>query len=183
MQKLFICRGNTVIDEYDASTSRFGIGIREDSCKTPPGIHRIKEKIGSGAPIGRIFKDREDTGVDWDGVSAEDNLILTRILRLEGLEAGINNGTGVDSFERYIYIHGTGKEELVGTPLSHGCIALRNQDIIQLFNVVSEEMLIYIDPPPIIIGENKCKNIHFVGIFGTGMSALAQYLRFQGIAV
>ena len=182
-QTLFVCEKDTIIEQYDASTSRFGNGIRENSFKTPPGVHRIKEKIGAGAPAGRIFKGRRDTGADWDLISIEDNLILTRILRLEGLEGGINKGTGVDSYERYIYIHGTNREDLVGTPLSHGCIALRNPDIIHLFDIVREGTLVYIDPPPIIIGENQCRSIHFTGIFGTGMSALAQYLRFQGIAV
>jgi UDP-N-acetylmuramate--alanine ligase len=182
-QTLFVCKNETIIARFDASTSRFGNGIRENSFKTPPGIHRIKEKIGVGAPPGRIFKECRDTGLDWDQVSNEDNLILTRILRLEGLEDGINRGAGVDSYGRFIYVHGTNREDLVGTPLSHGCLALRNQDMIRLFDSVDVGTLVYIDPPPVIIGENKCRSIHFTGIFGTGMSALAQYLRFQGIAV
>ncbi len=182
-QKLFICKKNIILKQYDASTSRFGNGIRENSFKTPPGVHRIKEKIGSGAPLRRILRERKDTGTDWDGQSIEDNLILTRILRLEGLEEGINKGPGVDSYERCIYIHGTNQEDLVGTPLSHGCIALRNQDIIGLFEIVGEGTIAYIDPPPMKIDEHLCRNVHFTGIFGTGMSALAQCLRFQGIAV
>ncbi|OPY66942.1 MAG: UDP-N-acetylmuramate--L-alanine ligase [Syntrophorhabdus sp. PtaU1.Bin002] len=182
-QKLFVCKKDAVIEQYDASTSRFGNGIRENSFKTPVGLHRVAEKIGSGAPLERIFKERRDTGIDWDHVSTEENLILTRILRLEGLEEGINKGTGVDSYERCIYIHGTNREDLVGTPLSHGCLALRNQDILRLFDMVKEGTLVYIDPPPIIVGRNRCGSIHFAGIFGTGMSALAQYLRFEGIAV
>jgi UDP-N-acetylmuramate--alanine ligase len=182
-QRLFVCRNMTVVATFDVSTSRFGAGIRENSFKTPLGIHRIKEKIGAGAPLGRIFKDRQDTGIDWDRVSSDDNLILTRILRLEGLEEGINRGAGVDSYERYIYIHGTGREDLVGAPLSQGCLAMRNQDMIDLFDMVEAGALVYIDPPPVVIGENRCRSIHFTGIFGAGMSALAQYLRFQGIAV
>ena len=182
-QTLLVCEKETIIERYDASTSRFGNGIRENSFKTPLGVHRIKEKIGSGAPVGRIFRERRDTGIDWDGVSTEDNLILTRILRLEGLEEGINKGAGVDSYERCIYIHGTNREDLVGTPLSHGCLALRNPDILRLFEIVREGTLVYIDPPPVIIGESRCRSVHFTGIFGSGMSALAQYLRFQGIAV
>ena len=182
-QKLFVCERESIIEQYDSSTSRFGTGIRENSCKTPPGVHRIKEKIGSGAPAGRIFKDRVDTGIDWDGSSAEENLILTRILRLEGLEEGINKGAGVDSYERYIYIHGTNREDLVGTPLSHGCLCLRNRDIIRLFESVKEGTVLYIEPPPLVIGDSPCRNVHFTGIFGSGMSALAQYLRFGGIEV
>jgi UDP-N-acetylmuramate--alanine ligase len=141
------------------------------------------EKFGAGAPAGRVFRDREDTGEEWDHSQSGDNLILTRILRMEGLEQGINKGPGVDSFERYIYIHGTGREDLIGTPLSHGCVCLRNLDIIRLFDKVRKGTLVYIDPPPIYINERPCRSIHFTGIFGSGMSALAQYLRFQGIAV
>ena len=125
-QTLLACMNNTIVERYDASTSRFGTGNRENSCKTPLGVHRIRQKIGDDAPAGRIFKDRIDTGIDWDHSQTGDNLILTRILRLEGLEEGINKGAGVDSYERYIYIHGTNREELIGTPLSHGCVALCN---------------------------------------------------------
>jgi UDP-N-acetylmuramate--alanine ligase len=182
-QALFLCVNETVVERYDASTSRFGSGNRENSFKTPLGVHRIKEKFGADAPAGRIFRDREDTGMDWDHSQTGDNLILTRILRLEGLEQGINKGEGVDSYERYIYIHGTGREDLIGTPLSHGCVCLRNQDIIRLFDRVKENTIVYIDPAAIVINQRPCRSVHFTGIFGSGMSALAQYLRFQGILV
>jgi UDP-N-acetylmuramate--alanine ligase len=182
-QTLLVCSNDAIVERYNASTSRFGIGNRENSLKTPPGIHRIREKYGAGAPRGRVFRDREDTGEDWDHKQNGDNLILTRILRLEGLEEGINKGAGVDSYERYIYIHGTGREDLIGTPLSHGCVVLRNHDVIRLFDIIKEGTLVYIDPPPIVINEHPCRTVHFTGIFGSGMSALAQYLRFQGIAV
>jgi UDP-N-acetylmuramate--alanine ligase len=182
-QTLLVCRNDTIVERYDASTSRFGNGNRENSLKTPLGLHRITEKFGHGAPAGRVFRDREDTGEDWDHSENGDNLILTRILRLEGIEEGINKGAGVDSYERYIYIHGTGREDLIGTPLSHGCVCLRNLDVIRLFDSVKEGTLVYIDPPPVVIGEHRCRSVHFTGIFGSGMSALAQYLRFQGIEV
>ena len=182
-QTILICTNETIIERYDCSTSRFGNGNRENSLKTPVGAHRIREKFGAGAPAGRIFTDREDTGLDWDHSHAGDNLILTRILRLEGLEDGINKGGGIDSYERYIYIHGTGREDLIGKPLSHGCVCLRNLDIMRLFDVVQEGTLVYIDAPALVIGEHRCHSVHFTGIFGSGMSALAQYLRFQGIAV
>jgi len=182
-QKLFLCEKEAVTGQYDSSTSRFGTGIRENSCKTPPGVHRIKQKIGAGAPERRIFKDRADTGIDWDGSSTEENLVLTRILRLEGLEEGINSGAGVDSYERYIYIHGTNREDLVGKPLSHGCLCLRNRDIMRLFEIVREGTVLCIEPPPLVVGGTSVRNVHFTGIFGSGMSALAQYLRFGGIEV
>ncbi len=182
-QTLFVCREDTIVERYDCSTSRFGNGNRENSLKTPLGIHRIREKFGAGAPPGRVFRDREDTGEDWDHKQNGDNLILTRILRLEGLEEGINKGAGVDSYERYIYIHGTGREDRIGTPLSHGCVCLRNLDVVRLFDTVTEGTIVYIEPPPIAVKERRCRGIHFAGIFGSGMSALAQYLRFQGIEV
>ena len=182
-QSLLVCANDTIVERYDASTSRFGNGNRENSLKTPLGVHRIREKFGSDAPAGRIFRDREDTGEDWDHSQTGDNLILTRILRLQGLEEGINKGGSVDSYERYIYIHGTGREDLIGTPLSHGCICLRNLDVIRLFEIVKEGTLVYIDPPPLLLNERPCRSVHFTGIFGSGMSALAQYLRFQGITV
>jgi UDP-N-acetylmuramate--alanine ligase len=182
-QALLVCANDTIIERYDASTSRFGNGNRENSLKTPLGLHRIKEKYGAGAPPGRVFRDREDTGEDWDHRQNGDNLILTRILRLEGLEEGINRGGSVDSYERYIYIHGTGREDRIGTPLSHGCVCLRNRDIIRLFDTVKEGTPVFIDPPAIVIHDRPCRSVHFTGIFGSGMSALAQYLRFQGIAV
>ncbi len=182
-QTLLVCANGKEVERFAASTSRFGTGTRENSLKTPVGMHRIREKIGAGAPPGRIFRDREDTGEDWDHGRSEDNLILTRILRLEGLEVGINRGQDVDSYERYIYIHGTGREDLIGTPLSHGCVCLRNHDVIRLFDMVGEGTIVCIDPPPLVVSGRSCRSVHFTGIFGSGMSALAQYLRFQGIAV
>jgi len=182
-QALFLCSHDTLVERYDASTSRFGIGNRENSLMTPLGIHQIKEKFGAGAPAGRVFRDREDTGEDWDHSQVGDNLILTRILRLEGLEPGINKGGSVDTYERYIYIHGTGREDLIGSPLSHGCVCMRNLDVARLFETAQEGTLVYIDPPPIVVNNTPCRSVHFTGIFGSGMSALAQYLRFQGISV
>jgi len=168
-QKLHVCKNDRVLHDYPASSSRLGIGIREDSLKTPPGIHRICEKIGAGAPVGRIFRDREDTGIDWDHKSDEDNIILTRILRLEGLESGINSGKGVDTYERYVYIHGTNRGQDVGTPFSHGCICLSNTDIVALFASVRVGTVLYIDPPAMIMNGIPSRNFHFTGIFGTGI--------------
>jgi len=182
-QTLLVCADDAIVERFDCSTSRFGNGNRENSLKTPLGVHRINEKFGADAPAGRIFRDREDTGEEWDHSQTGDNLILTRILRLEGLEEWINKGAGVDSYDRYIYIHGTGREDLIGTPLSHGCVCLRNHDIIRLFDLVKDGTLVYIEPPAIIINDRRCRSVHFTGIFGSGMSALAQYLRFQGLTV
>jgi lipoprotein-anchoring transpeptidase ErfK/SrfK len=145
-QRLYHVREGMVAGEYPVSTSRLGTGNVEGSLKTPTGIHRVVEKYGGGAPAGQVFKDRLDTGVTWtpaDGV-AED-LVLSRILRLEGLEPGVNRGPGIDSYDRYIYIHGTNKEHLVGTPNSHGCVCMTNTDVIDLFNHVPEGAIVLID--------------------------------------
>jgi hypothetical protein len=145
LQQLYVIRNSVSIHSFIVSTSRFGIGNQEGSFKTPMGIHRICEKIGGGAPSGRIFKDRCDTGINWGPENNGENLILSRILRLEGLEEGINKGSGIDSFERYIYIHGTNLETQIGTPISHGCICMRNNDIIALFTMIQEGTIVYID--------------------------------------
>ncbi|MBD3392485.1 MAG: L,D-transpeptidase family protein [Chitinivibrionales bacterium] len=144
-QRLSVVKNGDVGASYPVSTSRFGIGNREGSFMTPPGVHRIAEKIGDGARPGTVFRDRLDTGEVWDGRARADNLILTRILRLEGLEDGINRGPGIGSFERYIYIHGTDKEESIGTPISHGCVCMRNADVIALYNTVEVGTIVVID--------------------------------------
>jgi UDP-N-acetylmuramate--alanine ligase len=144
-QKLHLVDTGAVIGEYPVSTSRWGVGNREGSNQTPRGLHRVCEKYGAGAPPGRIFIDRKDTGRDWNGRPEGENLILSRILRLEGLEPGVNRGPGIDSYERYIYIHGTSREDLIGTPNSHGCVGMRNRDVIELFDLTEEGILVVID--------------------------------------
>jgi UDP-N-acetylmuramate--alanine ligase len=144
-QELRLVRGGRCERAYPISTSAFGEGNRAGSNQTPRGIHRIREKIGAGAPLCRIFRSRQDTGVDWQGTDEPENLILTRILRLEGLEDGVNRGPGIDSYERFIYIHGTNREDRVGTPLSHGCVVMRNADVIDLFDRVEGGTLVIID--------------------------------------
>lgn len=144
-QKLFLVTDFTIKAFFSVSTSRYGIGNQENSLKTPPGIHRIIEKYGANAPIGRIFKDREDSGRNWYPGMDEQNLILTRILRLEGIEPGVNKGSGIDSYERYIYIHGTNNEACIGTPHSHGCVCMKNDEVVTLFDMVKEGTIVIID--------------------------------------
>jgi lipoprotein-anchoring transpeptidase ErfK/SrfK len=144
-QSLYLVKKQIISSMYRISTSRYGTGSQNNSFKTPLGIHRIVEKIGAGAPHGRIFRDRKDTGEDWHNEMTEENLILTRILRLEGLEPDINRGEGIDSYERYIYIHGTNREDLIGTPMSHGCICMKNNEIIELFDTVPENTIVIIN--------------------------------------
>jgi lipoprotein-anchoring transpeptidase ErfK/SrfK len=130
---------------FGVSTSQFGIGNSEGSYKTPLGLHRIAEKIGGGAPPWTIFCSRENTGTVWTDGMDDENQILTRILRLQGLEPGVNAGPGIDSYERYIYIHGTNREDMIGTPFSHGCVCMKNEDIIILYNMVEAGTYVYID--------------------------------------
>ena len=144
-QTLSLVKIQTIPLVYPISTSKYGTGNQNDSFKTPLGIHRIVEKVGAGAPPGRIFRDRKDTGKDWHEEITGENLILTRILRLEGLEPAINRGEGIDSYERFIYIHGTNREDLIGTPMSHGCICMKNNDIIELFDTVPENTIVIIN--------------------------------------
>ncbi|MBD3314287.1 MAG: L,D-transpeptidase family protein [Chitinivibrionales bacterium] len=144
-QALKLIENGAVVRQYPVSTSQWGVGNREGSNQTPLGLHRIHGKFGDGAPPGRIFESRNDTGRDWNGGTEGENLILSRILRLEGLEPGVNRGDGIDSYERYIYIHGTSKEDLIGTPLSHGCVCMRNHDVIDLFDMVEEGTFVFID--------------------------------------
>ena len=129
---------------FTISTSQYGIGNKEGSNKTPLGLHRVAEKIGEDAPPWTIFKSRENTGVIWKQGMDETNQILSRILRLRGLEEGVNAGAGIDSYDRYIYIHGTNHEEKIGTPMSHGCVCMKNDDIIKIFDIIEEGTLVYI---------------------------------------
>jgi hypothetical protein len=130
--------------EFPVSTAKNGLGNKEGSFKTPTGLHRIHDLIGSVAPQGMIFIDRKATGRIWDGGTSEDGLILTRVITLDGCEDKINKGSDVDTLSRYIYIHGTDSEESIGTPASRGCIGMRNKDIIELFNLSSKGMFVLV---------------------------------------
>ena len=125
------------------STSRFGIGQQEGSNCTPLGLHRIAEKIGAGEPPGTVFKARKVVGhTSQPGFS--DAKITTRILWLEGLEPGFNQGGQVDSQARYIYIHGTADQASIGRPTSHGCIHLSDADLVPLFDLLPGGTLVWI---------------------------------------
>ena len=115
---------------YPVSTSRFGLGSEPGSLRTPLGRFKIHEKVGGGAPIGTIFKSRVAVASDELHSTAED-LVLTRILWLAGLE-----DHNANTLERYIYLHGTNHESLIGQPASHGCVRMRNTDIVELYDQV-----------------------------------------------
>ncbi|UCG92876.1 MAG: L,D-transpeptidase [candidate division WOR-3 bacterium] len=147
-QRLYLIKRKEIIKNYPVSTSRYGIGNRDGSYKTPLGVHRISSRIGKDAHIGEIFQSRKRTHriarISAATTGKEEDVITTRILRLEGREPGINKGKGIDSYERCIYIHGTAAEHLIGKPASHGCIRMRNKDIVELFDLVKRGTLVEI---------------------------------------
>ena len=123
---------------YPISTSKYGEGSKENSFKTPLGNHIIKEKIGENAPINTIFISRINTkniaSIENKPKNTENDYVTSRIMWLEGEENGVNKGPGIDSYERYIYIHGTHEEGLIGVKASHGCIRMFNVDVIDLYD-------------------------------------------------
>jgi len=123
---------------YPVSTSQFGLGPEPGSYKTPLGRFAVSEKVGHNAPLGSVFKSRLATGEIAPEGGTED-LILTRILWLDGLEE-----QNANTRDRYIYIHGTNQENLIGTPASHGCVRMRNSDIVELFDLVPEGAIVEI---------------------------------------
>jgi len=144
-QQLYLCAQGKAEKSYPVSTAKNGVGSAENSGKTPLGLHRIAQKIGEGAEKMTIFKARINTGKKavLNAQNAGD-LVTTRIMWLEGLESGKNQGVGVDSHRRYIYIHGTAEEYLIGQPASHGCIRMKNDDVIDLFDKVNEGTAVHI---------------------------------------
>lgn len=133
---------------YVISSGLNGIGEQENSGKTPRGWHEVAIKVGENAPENTVFIARQETGEiyshDLAEAFPEKDWILSRILWLSGLEDGFNLGDGCDTFKRYIYIHGTPDTEPMGIPKSHGCIRMRNVDVIELFDLISEKALVYI---------------------------------------
>ncbi len=138
-QRLTLKEGESIIRTYQVSTSRFGIGAENGSYKTPTGRFRIVEKIGADAPSGTIFKGRIALGPD-DSAPPTEDLVLSRILWLDGLDEHNANTRA-----RFIYIHGTRHEHKIGTPDSHGCVRMRNEDVIELFDLVDENTPVVID--------------------------------------
>lgn len=152
-QKMFYKQQDQVLATYPISTAEKGIGNRSGSLQTPVGLHRVAERFGAGAALGTWFKARQSTGriveILTEPKKADGDYVTTRILWLQGLEAGVNQGRDaegnvVDSYRRYIYIHGTPEEGLIGQPASHGCIRMLNADVIELFEKVPTGTLVYI---------------------------------------
>ena len=176
-QRATLLDGETAVVSWPVSTARNGIGGTEGSYRTPPGWHRVHRRIGEDAASGMVFVSREPTGETWRGEARDEDLILTRILTLEGLEDGVNRGPGCDSLERYIYLHGTNHEALIGRPVSHGCVRLSNRDVTELFTRLEKGDFVLIAAPdfrelPDPKGERR---FHYAGLAGSGMSGLAQF--------
>lgn len=138
-QRLRLFDGVQLVREWPCSTSKFGIGSVEGSNKTPLGCFVVKEKHGDGAECGTIFKSRQPVGQWVPGMDTKSDFVLTRIFWLHGLEA-----RNANTFQRYIYIHGTNDEQSIGRPASHGCVRLRNRDVIELFDLVPEGTPVWI---------------------------------------
>lgn len=148
-QKLLLIEKGQVTHRWVISTAEAGLGSRKGSNQTPLGAHRLAQKIGDGAPLGTVFKARQNTGriakiLTAPGARSGEDNVTTRIMWLDGLEPGLNKGDMVDSYQRFIYIHGTDEEGRLGAPASHGCIRMRNQDVIDLYDRVREDTLVFI---------------------------------------
>lgn len=131
------------------STALNGVGEQNGSGQTPRGWHQIRACIGDGMPINTVFRGRRPTGEiyseDLAKSAPQRDWILSRILWLSGLEPGKNRLGNVDSMRRFIYIHGTPDTEPMGTPLSHGCIRMRNDAVIELFSLVKPGLPVLIE--------------------------------------
>jgi predicted GNAT family N-acyltransferase len=130
----------TIVKDYPVSTAKNGPGELNGSECTPRGLHVVRAKIGAGCAPDTVFVRRRPTGETWTPALAAAHpgrdWMLTRILWLSGRELGFNRGGNVDSLRRKIYIHGTGEDTMLGVPGSHGCIRMKNADVIELFDRV-----------------------------------------------
>lgn len=139
-QRLDLLEGGAVAASYPVSTARNGPGEQRGSGCTPRGWHRIRIKIGAGLPINAVLTGRRPTGEIYGeelaGRYPERDWILSRILWLTGLETGFNRGGNCDTLRRFIYLHGCPDTAPMGVPLSHGCIRMRNREVLELFERV-----------------------------------------------
>lgn len=147
-QRLSIVHSGKAIRSFPVSTAKNGIGEKRGSECTPTGWHKVRAKIGSGFPLNTVFVGRRPTGEIYDEALGKQypgrDWILTRILWLGGLEPGLNRYGDVDTCWRYIYIHGTPDENAIGTPVSHGCIRMKNADMLDLFECVEVGVKVFI---------------------------------------
>lgn len=151
-QALYGFRAGRLLLSLPVSTAFNGVGELNGSGCTPRGLHQVRAKIGAGLPLAAVLRGRRWTGEVWSPELHEQfpgrDWILTRVLWLSGLELGRNRLGDVDTFRRYIYLHGTPDTEPMGTPLSHGYIRLRNADMLALFERVPPHCKVRIDEAP-----------------------------------
>jgi lipoprotein-anchoring transpeptidase ErfK/SrfK len=143
-QAMDVYAKNRLIGHYLISTSKYGIGDSPGTYRTPLGQLEIARKIGAGAPVGAVFKDRRPTGEVLSPDAPGRDPIVTRILWLKGLES-----QNVGAFKRCIYIHGTPEERNIGRPASFGCIRMRSADIVRVFATVGVGAKVEIVPGPL----------------------------------
>lgn len=144
-QRMVVTDRGTPVSDYSISTSKFGLGSKEGSCATPLGRHQVVAKIGKGLPEGGVLKSRRFTGEILSPGDKGRDPIVTRILWLDGLSPENQN-----SFERYIYIHGTPAEGSIGRPASYGCVRMRSSDIVELYSRVGVGATVDIFPEEMI---------------------------------
>jgi len=147
-QKMYHIKNNNIISKYIISSSAYGTGNKAGSNKTPLGLHKVKEKYGKATPIngrmvGRVFYG-DIAAIYTDRTKSKTDDVTSRILWLEGMEEGKNKGKGIDSYKRHIYIHGTSEEGRLGTPASHGCIRMKNKEVIDLYKIIEVGTLVLI---------------------------------------
>jgi len=149
-QTLTVFNDGASVGEFSVSTSSYGPGEQFGSLCTPRGTHAVRVKVGANLPVGAVFEGRRFTGEIYN----EDlvhrypgrDWILTRILWLTGRERGRNRFGAMDTLRRFIYIHGTPDTEPMGVPMSHGCIRMRNSDVIRLFDMVEPGTVVELTP-------------------------------------
>lgn len=148
-QALDLIEAGRVLRTWPVSTAKNGPGERMGSGCTPRGWHRIRARIGTGQPLGAVFRGRRPTGEIYGPELESDNpgrdWILTRILWLGGLEPGINRYGQVDTTWRYIYIHGSPDRGVTGEPASQGCVRMKSRDMVELFERVPAGMRVLIE--------------------------------------
>ncbi|MGI8436281.1 MAG: L,D-transpeptidase family protein [Chthoniobacterales bacterium] len=148
-QCLSVKRGRSTLRSFPISTSKFGLGSEPGSFKTPTGRFRVAERFGDGLPIDTAFKSRRLLRATTKMLRADD-LVMSRILWLDGLQKGNAN-----SYERFIYIHGTNHEEYLGEPASHGCVRMRKADVAELFALIPVGTIVWITPRVLAAGRQK----------------------------
>ena len=147
-QKMYHIEKDKILNSYIISSSSYGVGNKVGSNKTPLGLHKVKDKFGNETPlngrmVGRVFYG-QIAQVYSDTTRSKTDDITSRILWLDGLEDELNKGEGIDSYKRFIYIHGTSEEGRLGTPASHGCIRMKNKAVIELYDKINIGTLVLI---------------------------------------